>query len=208
MDKREGAILQVKKRLNRIKSKVNAKFTDIDWLMAETDDIIEDYMRNGGYHPITEIPNQLSLMSTLLAKTHENIERLNISQRSREEWADLERRFIPPIPLDILDGYAVCGCWNCSRTFKRQGKRKFCSDDCRQEQQDAKERFAKTGTYLAPYRDKYRPKRDETPERMRKDKEVHLTDEMLRIVPTIDFGINGKIKPKYLINSNGEMKKG
>ncbi|MBT2700652.1 hypothetical protein J7E79_25275 [Bacillus sp. ISL-40] len=199
MEKREGATLQVKKRLNRIKVKVNAKFSDIDWLMAETDDIIEEFMRNGGYHPIMEIPNQLSLMSALLAKTHENIERMNISQRSREEWAEIELQFIPSKPLDIPDCYKVCGCWNCNQLFKRRGKTKYCSEKCRQEQMDANDRFEKTGTYLALYRDKYRPKRDETAERMRKEKEVHLTEKMAKKVPTIDYGINGKIKPKYKV---------
>jgi hypothetical protein len=199
MDKKEGAILQVKKRLNRLKSKVDAKFTDIDWLKAETDDIIEEYKRNGGYHPINEISKELSLMSMLLAKTHENIERLSITQRSREEWTDVEQQFIPPIPLDIPEGYRVCGCWNCNQIFKRKGKTIYCSKQCRQEQMDANDRLLKTGTYLAPYRDKYRPKRDETPERMRKEKEVHLTDKMKRRVPMMDFGNNGKIKPKYKV---------
>lgn len=174
MDKMERVILQVKKRLNRIKSKVDAKFTDIDWLKVETDDIIEEYMRNGGYHPISEISKELSLMSTLLAKTHENIERLSITQRSREEWNDIEQQFIPPIPLDIPEDYRVCDCWNCSRIIKRKGKKKYCSDECTREQMDANKRFKETGTYLAPYRDNYRPKRDETAERMRKKKEVHL----------------------------------
>lgn len=200
MDKLQGAVLQVKKRLHSLKGKVDAKFTDIDWLKAETDDIIEEYMRNGGYHPVTEISKELSLMSTLLAKTHENIERLSITLRSREEWADIEQQFIPPIPLDLPDGYKACGCWNCNRIFKRQGKRKYCSEDCRQEQMDANDRLEKTGTYMAPYRDKYRSKRDETPERMRKEKEVHLTDKMAKKIPTFEFGINGKIKPKYIAN--------
>ncbi|WP_223592767.1 hypothetical protein [Neobacillus bataviensis] len=199
MDKNEGAILQVKKRLNRIKIKIDAKFTDINWLKEETDDIIEEYIRIGGYHPISEIPRELSLMSMLLAKTHENIERLNITRRSREEWDEIEQQFIPPIPLDIPEGFKVCGCWNCNRLFKLQGKNKYCSDTCRQEQEDAKKRFKKTGTYLAPYRDKYRPKRDETPERIRKEKEIHLTEKMSKRMPTIEFGINGKIKNKYKV---------
>lgn len=200
MDKKDGAILQVKKRLNRLKSKVDAKFTDIDRLKAETDDIIEEYMRNGSYHPISEIPNQLALMSMLLAKTHENIERLSIKERTREEWEEIELQFIPPIPLDIPEGFKVCGCWNCTRIFKRKGKAKFCSEECTREQMDANKRYKATGTYLAPYRDNYRPKRDETPERMQKNKEVHLTDKMSRRIPTIEFGINGKIKPKYMVN--------
>jgi hypothetical protein len=174
MGKKEGAILQVKKRLNRLKSKVDTKFIDIDWLKVETDDIIEEYMLNGGYHPISEISHELSLMSMLLAKTHENKERLSITQRTREEWTNLEQQFIPPIPLDIPAGYKVCGCWNCNQIFKRKGKKKYCSDECTREQMDANKRLKDTGTYLAPYRDNYRPKRDETAERMRKKKEVHL----------------------------------
>jgi hypothetical protein len=164
----------VKKRVDALKGKVNAEFTDIEWLKTETDDIIEEYMRDGGIRPVKEIPIELELMAKLLAKTHENIERLAITQRSREEWADLEIKLAPAIPLDIPEGYKVCGCWNCNRLFKRKGKTKYCSDKCTQEQMDANKRFKQTGTYLAPYRDDYRPKRDETAERMRKLKEVHL----------------------------------
>lgn len=208
MNRRRGATLKLKKRLDGIKRIVNATFTDLDWLKVETDVMLEEYMSNGGLHPIKEIPNELSLMAALLAKTHENIERTRIKTRSRDEWEELECQFVPPIPLDIPEGYKVCSCWNCSRLLKSQGKRKFCSEKCRQEQQDANDRLKKTGTYMAPYRDKYRPKRDETPERQRIEKEVQLTEKMERRVPTMDFGINGKIKPKYIYSNNGEMKKG
>jgi hypothetical protein len=167
-------INKVQKRVDALKRKVNADFTDIDWLKTETDDIVEEYMRNGGIRPVKELPNELELMAMLLAKTHENIERLTITERSREEWEELERKTVPPIPLDIPEGYKVCGCWNCNRLFKRKGKTKYCSDECTQEQMDANKRFKQTGTYLAPYRDDYRPKRDETAERMRKLKEVHI----------------------------------
>lgn len=171
--KRKVAALKVKKRLEALKKIVTATYTDIDWLKLETDDIIEEYMRNGGIKPIKEIPEELSLMAMLLAKTHENIERSSIKERSRDEWEQLEAKHVAPVPLDIPKGFKVCSCWNCNHIFQSKGKMKYCSDKCRQEQLDANKRFKATGTYLAPYRDDYRPKRDETAERMRKRKEIH-----------------------------------
>jgi hypothetical protein len=149
------------KRLNELKSKVTTDFIEKDWLRCEIDELLDEYMTNGGIRPIKEIPKQLDLMERLLVKTHENLERIAIRKRTREDWEEIERQFIPPEPVEVPEGFIVCACWNCNNIFEKRGKAKYCSDECGQEQQDANKRFKQTGTYLRPKRDSYLPNREE-----------------------------------------------
>lgn len=167
------AIDRLNKRINEIKSKVTADFIDKEWLQAETEAILDEYMANGGVRPVMEIPKQLDLMERLLVKTHENIERLEIRSRSREEWEEIEQQFIPPEPIEVPEGYRVCACWNCNNVFKRKGKTMYCTPKCTQEQQDANDRIKETGTYLAPKRDNYKPNREENTGKKDRNKQIY-----------------------------------
>jgi hypothetical protein len=175
---RIAAINQLRKRLRELSKKVTADFSEVDGLKSEIDDIIEEYMFIGGNQPVKEIGKELELMGRLLNKAYETAQRSKEKQRSREEWAELERQFIPPEPSFVPEGYAVCGCWRCNNLFAKKGKQKYCSEECAQEQRDAQKRFKRTGTYLRPYADGYREKRMESIERMAKVKEVSLTEKL------------------------------
>ncbi|WP_342540973.1 hypothetical protein MHI39_07260 [Heyndrickxia sp. FSL K6-6286] len=161
MGGRYEAKKKVKEQVRKLTEVVDSKFTNKNWLKTKTRRIINEYLRNGGVRPVSEIPKELDLMQRLLVKTHENIERQKAKNRTREEWAEIELEYIPPDPSYVPEGYRVCECWNCSNTFPQNGKQKYCSNECAQEQLDARKRLIKTGTYLAPKRDNYIPNREE-----------------------------------------------
>ena len=192
MNNQKEAVARVRIRLAKLTKKVDTKFTDIDWLKCEVNDIIEEYMFLGGEKPVQEVGRELDLMGLLLYKTLENVDRAKEKVRTREEWAELEREYIPPAPAFVPEGYAVCACWRCNNIFKKRGKRKYCSEECAQEQQDANKRLKKTGTYLRPYADGYREKRQESIERMAKVKEVYITDKLSNIMSTMGVTCYGK----------------
>ncbi|MEH6940921.1 hypothetical protein [Bacillus sp. JJ722] len=153
---------RVKQKVSKLSKLVSATFTDKDYLINQTKVIfIKGYLADGGERPQLELQEELALASDLHVKTHENIERQQIRIRSREEWEEIEKTFIPPIPNHVPDNHRVCACWNCNNVFKKSGKKKYCSSDCTREQMDANSRFVATGTYLAPKRDGYLPNREE-----------------------------------------------
>jgi hypothetical protein len=194
MNDRKEAIACIRIRLTELTKKVDTKFTDIDSLKCEVNDIIEEYMFLGGEKPVQEVGLELELMGRLLHKTLENVDRAKEKTRTREEWEELEREHIPPAPSFVPKGYAVCACWRCNNIFEKRGKRKYCSEECSQEQRDANKRLKKTGTYLRPYADGYREKRQESTERMAKVKEVYITDKLANIVSTTGVIWYGKRK--------------
>ncbi|WP_057766094.1 hypothetical protein [Cytobacillus praedii] len=149
------------RQIRKLTKIVDSKFTNKNFLKKKTRRIVNEHMRNDGNKPVIEIPEQLDLMGRLLVKTHENIERQNISRRTRKEWEEEEIEFIPPEPIEIPEDHRVCECWNCKNTFPIRGKKIYCSPECSQEQQDANKRLRKTGTFLCPKRDNYKPNREE-----------------------------------------------
>lgn len=161
MNGRKTAIDRVRHRLKDLQKKVRAQFTDKEWIKSETESILDEYMLSGGIRPTIEIRKELEQIGSLFVKTHENIERSDIRTRTREEWVEIERQFIPPEPVEIPEGYRVCACWNCNNLFKRKGKTMYCSPKCTQEQMNANGRLRDTGTYLAPKKDGYKPNREE-----------------------------------------------
>ncbi|MGG3065149.1 hypothetical protein ABEO83_01630 [Bacillus glycinifermentans] len=152
---------ELEQKINRWKTEVNSEFMDVARLNREVDAALSAYVQASGKSPLQSEPKLMNLISDLFVKVHENIERLQIKERTREEWEQEERKYIPPMPSEVPEGYRVCACWNCNNVFRRLGKKKYCSDACGQEQRDADKRLKKTGTYLAPKRDGYLLNREE-----------------------------------------------
>ncbi|MFW2107721.1 hypothetical protein M8C22_06355 [Bacillus spizizenii] len=152
---------ELKHEINRWKTEVNSEFMDAARLNCEVDAALSAYVQASGKSPLQSEPKLMNLISDLLVKVHENIERLQIKERTREEWEREEEKYIPPMPSEVPAEYRVCACWNCNNVFQRLGKKKYCSDACGQEQRDADKRLKRTGTYLAPKRDGYLLNREE-----------------------------------------------
>ena len=79
------------RQIRKLTKIVDSKFTNKNFLKKKTRRIVNEHMRNDGNKPVIEIPEQLDLMGRLLVKTHENIERQNISRRTRTASNDFER---------------------------------------------------------------------------------------------------------------------
>lgn len=152
---------ELEQKINRWKTEVNSEFMDVARLNREVDAALSAYVQASGKSPLQSAPELMKLITDLFVKVHENIERLQVKKRTREEWEQEERKYIPPMPSEVPEGYRVCACWNCNKVFRRLGKKKYCSDACGQEQRDADKRLKRTGTYLAPKRDGYLPNREE-----------------------------------------------
>lgn len=164
-------------RINGIVAKVNAQFTDVDWLIGEFEREIAAFMDGmirlvPDKHKMPLVPaDLLILMAQKLLYAEENIERKRQEEaamrRTREEWAALELLYVGGEKPSPPDGMVVCACWDCLVTYRRKHRNsKFCSERCRNEQKAAELRFKKTGTYLPRkayigYREEYDGRRRE-----------------------------------------------
>ncbi|MEK5500773.1 hypothetical protein [Bacillus sp. FSL M8-0168] len=105
---------ELEQKINRWKTDVNSEFMDVARLNREVDAALSAYVQASGKSPLQSEPKLMNLISDLFVKVHENIERLQIKERTREEWEQEERKYIPPMPSEVPEGYRVCACWNCN----------------------------------------------------------------------------------------------
>ncbi|MEC1157566.1 hypothetical protein [Cytobacillus horneckiae] len=118
---------------------------------------------------------KLALLGGIYFMVGENIEREAIKQRTRAEWAELERQYVHKSSFtlpDLVDNlltrlergkitreqysaerkkFKPCEHRFCLDYFiPRRKDQKFCSNDCRKREHESLANFKKAGTYLPP----------------------------------------------------------
>lgn len=178
---------QLRRVIARLKKRTNSKYTNVEAVKRSVNRGINGYKAVTGRHPK---PFDLYRLALILDYVYENSQRENVralrSDRSREEWAELEAEYIgnpPPIDTDSK----FCAAWDCFNKLPKKSRRKYCPGDrCANEQKAAKKRLKDHGTLL-PVK-AYAPKRAETVDKAYKEAERALDPSKLDYV--------GRVMPK------------